>query len=112
MNLFDLGAEPFDAAVCIYTFCKVCNLVADNALYGVLIDVGALGHGDECFAAVVRMMPRVKCKTVDDDLELTGMRLQKIGVSTITLLKDEMFFRMAMKFGSTLHWNLVYQCYG
>ena len=22
MNLFDLGAEPFDAAVCIYTFCK------------------------------------------------------------------------------------------
>lgn len=40
------------------------------------------------------------------------MRLQKIGVSTITLLKDEMFFRMAMKFGSTLHWNLVYQCYG
>ena len=74
MNLFDLGAEPFDAAVCIYTFCKVCNLVADNALYGVLIDVGALGHGDECFAAVVRMMPRVKCKTVDDDLELTGIR--------------------------------------
>lgn len=40
------------------------------------------------------------------------MRLQKIGVSTITLLKDEMFFRMAMKFGSTLHWNLGYQCYG
>lgn len=38
--------------------------------------------------------------------------LAKIGVSTITLLKDEMFFRMAMKFGSTLHWNLVYQCYG
>lgn len=73
MNLFDLGAEPFDAAVCIYTFCKVCNLVADNALYGVLIDVGALGHGDECFAAVVRMMPRVECKTVDDDLELTGI---------------------------------------
>lgn len=33
MNLFDLGAEPFDASVCIYTFCKVCNLVADNALY-------------------------------------------------------------------------------
>lgn len=75
MNLFDLGAEPFDAAVCIYTFCKVCNLVADNALYGVFIDVGALGHGDECFAAVVRMMPRVKCKTVDDDLELTGMSI-------------------------------------
>ena len=73
MNLFDLGAEPFDAAVCIYTFCKVCNLVADNALYGVFIDVGALGHGDECLAAVVRMMPCVECKTVDDDLALTGM---------------------------------------
>lgn len=40
------------------------------------------------------------------------MRLQKIGVSTITLLKDEMFFRMVMKFGPTLHWNLGYQCYG
>lgn len=38
--------------------------------------------------------------------------LAKNGVSTIILLKDEMFFRMAMKFGSTLHWNLVYQCYG
>lgn len=76
MNLFDLGAEPFDAAVCIYTFCKVCNLVADNALYGVFIDVGALGHGDECLAAVVRMMPCVECKTVDDDLELTGMHLE------------------------------------
>lgn len=37
--------------------------------------------------------------------------MRKIGVSTITLLKDEMFFRMAMKFGSTLHWNLGYQCY-
>ncbi len=86
MNLFDLGAEPFDAAVCIYTFCKVCNLVADNALYGVLIDVGALGHGDECFAAVVRMMPRVKCKTVDDDLELTG--IQKAGL---------LFTRLTMK---------------
>lgn len=41
-----------------------------------------------------------------------SMRLQKIGVSTITLLKDEMFFRMVMKFGPTLHWNLGYQCYG
>ena len=47
--------------------------MADNALYGVLIDVGALGHGDKRFAAVVRMMPRVECKTVDDDLELTGI---------------------------------------
>ena len=73
MNLFDLGAEPFDAAVCIYTFCKVCNLVADNALYGVFINVGALCYGDERFAAVMRMMPCVECKTVDDDLELTGM---------------------------------------
>ena len=73
MNLFDLGAEPFDAAVCIYTFCKVCNLVADNALYGVFIDVGALCYGDERLAAVVRMMPCVECKTVEDDLELTGI---------------------------------------
>lgn len=73
MNLFDLGAEPFDAAVCIYTLCKVCNLVADNALYGVFIDVGALCYGDERLAAVVCMMPCVECKTVEDDLELTGI---------------------------------------
>ena len=73
MNLFDLGAEPFDAAVCIYTFCKVCNLVADNALYGVLIDVGALCYGDERLAAVVRVMTWIKGKAVDDDFELTGI---------------------------------------
>ena len=73
MNFFDFGAEPVDAAVCIYTLCKVCNLVTDNALYGVLIDVGALCHGDKRFAAVVRVMPWVKGKAVDDDLELTGV---------------------------------------
>ena len=47
--------------------------MADNALYGVLIDVGALGHGDKRFAAVVCMMPWVKGKAVNDDFELAGM---------------------------------------
>lgn len=69
MNLFDLGAEPFDAAVCIYTFCKVCNLVADNALYGVFIDVGALCYGDERLAAVVRVMTWIKGRPPESPTE-------------------------------------------
>lgn len=47
--------------------------MADDALYGVLIDVGALRHGDERFAAVVRVMTWIKGKAIDDDFELTGM---------------------------------------
>lgn len=47
--------------------------MADNALYGVLIDIGALGHGDKRFAAVVCMMPWVKGKAVNDDFELAGI---------------------------------------
>lgn len=42
--------------------------MADNAFYGVLIDVGALGHGDKRFAAVVCMMPWVKGKAVNDSI--------------------------------------------
>ena len=47
--------------------------MADDALYGVLIDVGALRHGDERFATVVRVMTWIKGKAVDDDFELTGI---------------------------------------
>lgn len=47
--------------------------MADDALYGVLIDVGAFRHGDKRFAAVVRVMTWIKGKAVDDDFELTSI---------------------------------------
>lgn len=46
--------------------------MADNALYGVLIDVGALGHGDKRFAAVMCMMPWVNIETFVDGINFSG----------------------------------------